>query len=402
MAATAPVLLLAAALASWSGLVAIHAEWLLVAGAAVLTLACSILFREWRQIELDRRDDVRRLKLLQIESRTQRGVVDALADGLEVGILICRAKSEIVYANRRACELFGFEDPRGRPIVAVTLSYELEKLVLAAESSGEAHTAELTFTYPESRVGRVKAWLAPDGRALVTIVDLTELRHLERVRQDFVANVSHELRTPLSVIRAMAETLLEDPEADPALHDAYLGKIVREVDRLSLISNDLLILGAAESNPVRKQSCDVADVFRTSLSHLERKARQKGLEVAYEGPERCVIPANATQISQVAANLIDNAINYTSEGKVTVSLEAGESEVRIKVSDTGIGIASEHLPRLWERFYRIDKARSRSTGGTGLGLSIVKHLVEAHGGTVSVESALNEGSTFIVELPAKE
>ncbi|MCO5297548.1 MAG: ATP-binding protein [Fimbriimonadaceae bacterium] len=395
----APLLLVAAALLSWSGSVAIRAEWMLLGGAAVLALATSLIFREWRQVELDRREDAWRLELLELESTRQREAVDALADGLEVAILICGAKTQILYANRRARELFGFDDPRGRPIVAVTLSYELEKLVLGAEETGEPQSAELTFSYPEARVARVKAWLAPDGRALVTIIDLTALRHLERVRQDFVANVSHELRTPLSVIRAMAETLLEDPEADEALHETYLAKIVGEVDRLSLIANDLLILGAAESNPVRKQACDVADVFRTSLGQLERKAREKGLEVAYKGPDHCVIPANATQISQVATNLIDNAINYTSQGSVTVALQRREKDVLITVADTGIGIASEHLPRLWERFYRIDKARSRSTGGTGLGLSIVKHIVEVHGGTVSVRSALNEGSTFEVTLP---
>lgn len=401
-AVAAPTLLAAGAVLSWSGVLSVRAEWMLLAGAAVLALAGSLMVRDWRQVELERRENAWKLELLELESTRQRQAVDALADGLEVAIFICGPKTQILYANRRARELFGFQDPQGRPVVAVTLSYELERLVQAAEEGGEAQSAELSFAYPEARVARVKTWLAPDGRVLVTIIDLTALRHLERVRQDFVANVSHELRTPLSVVRALAETLLDDPEADQALHEAYLSKIIGEVDRLSLIANDLLVLGAAESNPVRKQACDVADVFRACLAQLERKAHEKGLEVSYQGPDHCVIAANPTQISQVATNLIDNAINYTAQGSVAVTVETRDNEVRIEVADTGLGIASEHLPRIWERFYRVDKARSRSTGGTGLGLSIVKHLVEAHGGRVSVESALNEGSTFEVVLPKSE
>jgi len=233
----------------------------------------------------------------------------------------------------------------------------------------------------------------------VSVYEITELRRLERIRQDFVANVSHELRTPMTIIRSMAETLVDDEPSVSSRSTKYLNTIISEVDRLSMISQDLLILSAAESNPVRKQMCDIAEVFKGVVQQLETKSSEKGIYLDYKGPNQSIIEANTSQMTQVALNLVDNAIKYTTAGEIHVQLETGESSVRISVKDTGIGIPSDQIKRIFERFYRIDRARSRATGGTGLGLSIVKHIVEAHGGTVIVDSALNIGSTFIVELP---
>lgn len=335
--------------------------------------------------------------LLQTEIEIQRRSVDDLADGLDIAIFICDPRANILYANRRATELFDFEEPLGRNVLAVTLSHDLERLVVEAHREQNPKNAELVFPYPTERTGLAKAWATPDGRVFLSVYEITDLRRLERVRQDFVANVSHELRTPMTLIRAMAETLMDGD--DPELRERYLGKIVSEVDRLSMISQDLLILSAAESNPVRKHACDVAEVFRGVLQQLEARASEKGLALSYEGPEHLTIEANSAQMTQVALNLIENAINYTPQGEVSVQIEPRGAEVQILVRDTGMGIASEHQPRVFERFYRVDKARSRSTGGTGLGLSIVKHIVEAHGGRVMVTSALNQGSTFAVTLP---
>jgi two-component system phosphate regulon sensor histidine kinase PhoR len=279
----------------------------------------------------------------------------------------------------------------------------LERLVLEAYQTKEPQSGELAFSFPKERLGSVKAWVNPDdpGKVFLSIYDMTDLRRLERVRQDFVANVSHELRTPMTLIRSMAETLLDD--ASPGTNsERYLGKIIEEVDRLSLMTQDLLILSAAESNPVRKHPCDLADVFRSTVHQLEPTAKQKGLELTYEGDRSCLVEANTAQMVQVALNLIQNAINYTNSGKITVRLLCDGRVASVQVDDTGIGIASEHLSRVFERFYRIDKGRSRNTGGTGLGLSIVKHIVEAHGGTLTVDSALNRGSCFEVRLPKGE
>ncbi len=340
------------------------------------------------------------VELLKSEMEQRQSAVDVLADGLDVAIFICDLRATILYANRRATEMFKFDSPVNRSILAVTLSHDLEQLVFEACRLGEKQEAELNFAYPEERVGMAAAWPQPHGdRVFVSIYEITNLRRLERIRQDFVSNVSHELRTPLTIIRAMAETLLDDPDADKQLHDKYLEKITTEVDRLSLIANDLLILSAAESNTAKKNDCDIADTFRGAVNQLQPKARGKGLELSFDGPEHLSIDANTIQMTQVALNLVDNSINYTAEGSVKVKIEPGDDQVSIQVSDTGIGISGEHLPRIFERFYRVDKGRSRATGGTGLGLSIVKHIVEAHGGRVRVESTLNKGSIFTVELP---
>lgn len=339
--------------------------------------------------------------LARTQLERQRTAVDALGDGLDVAIFICDGRAGIRYANRRAMELFRIENAVGRSILAITLSYDLEQLVLETFRLKEAKHSELNFSYPVERVGLAKAWPSDEDseHVYLSIYEITDLRRLERVRQDFVSNVSHELRTPLTIIRTMAETLLDDDPPDPELSKKYLPKVISEVDRLSTISNDLLILSAAESNPVRKHNCDIAETFRSVLDQLTKKASDKGLDLIYQGPKQFFIEANTAQMTQVAINLIDNAINYTPQGSVTVNLKDEGILVEIDVIDTGLGISSEHLPRIFERFYRIDKARSRATGGTGLGLSIVKHIVESHGGKVSVESTLNKGSTFVVKLP---
>lgn len=331
----------------------------------------------------------------------QQSAVDSLADGLDVAIFICDGRANIQYANRRASEMFRFERPIGRSVLAVTLSYDLEQLVLETAQASEARDAELSFSYPEERVGLVRAWTADESgqRVFVSVVEISDLRRLERVRTDFVSNVSHELRTPMTLIRAMAETLIDEPKATKEVRDRYLKKIIDEIDRLSTISNDLLILSAAESSPVRKSPCDIGNIVSDVVQQLTAKAKSKGLTLEYSGPSSFVIEANAAQLTQVVLNLVENGLNYTVEGSVSVRLEAVGDDVVLLVADTGIGIASEHLPRIFERFYRVDRARSRSSGGTGLGLSIVKHIVEVHGGNVQVESTLNRGTEFRATIP---
>ena len=340
-------------------------------------------------------------ELLQVQLEEQRHAVDSMADGLEIAIFICDAKANILYANRRSIDLFRFERPIGRNILAVTLSSDLEQLVLSCGRTRTPQSQEISFTYPDERVGLARVWSTEEGneRVFVSVYEITELRRLERIRQDFVANVSHELRTPMTIIRSMAETLVDDDATLTERSQKYLNKIISEVDRLSMISQDLLILSAAESNPVRKQHCDIADVFRSAVQHLESKAAEKGIRMDYAGLDQAIIDANTSQMTQVAHNLVENALKYTTSGEIHVVLSLRDDVARIEVKDTGIGIPSDQIKRIFERFYRIDRARSRATGGTGLGLSIVKHIVEAHGGTVTVDSALNVGSTFIVEIP---
>lgn len=338
--------------------------------------------------------------VLKQEVEAQERAIESLADGLDVAVFICDVRAHVLFANFRAQETFRVENPVARSILALTLSHDLENLVLQALKTQEPQTAELTLTAPIDRIVLAQSWIAESGdQAYLAIDDISDLRRLERIRQDFVANVSHELRTPLSIIRAMAETLLDQDEDDPQLTERYLGKIVAEVDRLSMITQDLLVLSASESNSVRKQNCNLADVFRNVTTQLTAKAREKGLELIFEGPEALTVEANASQMTQIAINLVDNAINYTVSGWVHVKVFRENDDAMVTIEDSGIGIASDQQGRIFERFYRVDKARSRNTGGTGLGLSIVKHLVEAHGGSINVHSSLNEGTKFIVQIP---
>lgn len=377
-----------------------YERWVMVPAAAalfVLGIQVQSLQTSQSQSQLASASEIDLLRR-QVEENTD--TVETLSDGLDVALFVCDARAHVEYANLQATEMFRIDNPSARSVLALTLSHDLEDIVFQTRKTGEPQTAEMVFTYPEERVAIVKAWSAGENdRVYLTIDDISDLRRLERVRQDFVANVSHELRTPLSIIRAMAETLLDQPEGDHELTERYLTKIISEVDRLSMITQDLLVLSASESNPIRKQTCDIADVFRSATEQLRAKAKDKGLEIIFEGAEHLMIEANAFQMTQVAINLIDNAINYTSAGWIHVKVAPLEGYAEVRIEDSGIGIASDQLGRIFERFYRVDRARSRATGGTGLGLSIVKHLVEAHGGSISVESSLNQGTTFTLKLP---
>lgn len=344
---------------------------------------------------------ISRAEVAELEANQHRDALDDLAEGLEVLIFLTDLTGKIIYANERACRYFQFEDPVGHVVLAVTMSSEVVDLVNRVAETGKPAHAEVNFRHPEERAGIVHVWQESYGhrRLFVTIYDISELRRLERVRSDFVANVSHELRTPMTTIRAMAETIQDNDPADEALRDRYIEKIIREVDRLTHITDDLLALSSVESGRTNKSETDVAETVRAVVQQLSLKAKEKGLVIGYQGPTSLTAFVNGTQLSQVAMNLIDNAINYTAEGEINVSLTSDEGSFKIQVRDTGVGIAQDHLHRVFERFYRVDKGRSRATGGTGLGLAIVKNIAEAHGGTVSAESALHHGSTFTVTMP---
>ncbi len=376
------------------------AEWTSAVSGVLLVLLGGELQFKGRSIAAQFQEERQEIDILQTELRQQTMAIDSFADGLDIAILICDFQGAVIYANNRFREMFQFESPLGRSVLATTMSYDLEQLVLDTVQTGKENEKEVTFPPPDERVAIAKAWVHQEQqRVFLSVFEVTNLRMLERIRRDFVANVSHELRTPMSIIRAYAETLLDDP-LDTETAKKYLPGIIEEIDRLSRLTQDLLVLSASESNRVQKQECDVAEIFAETVSQLAKKAEDKGLVLEYHGPEHLPIEANAAQMSQVALNLIDNAINYTTNGRVNVTVNlVDQTRVEIKVKDTGIGIASEHANRIFERFYRVDKGRSRSSGGTGLGLSIVKHIVEAHDGTVGLKSALNEGSEFMVTLP---
>jgi two-component system phosphate regulon sensor histidine kinase PhoR len=232
---------------------------------------------------------------------------------------------------------------------------------------------------------------------------VTDLRRLETVRRDFVANVSHELKTPLTAIHGLIETILDDPSMETDTRNHFLSRIHEHSSRLTNLVHDLLALARIEAtdSSVEHHVMDLRDPVRGSASRLLASAKQKGLELSVDVPEVAVeVDGDEEALREVMDNLLDNAVKYTpAGGRVRVAMTRDEGEATVVVSDTGIGIAREHVDRIFERFYRVDKARSRELGGTGLGLAIVKHLVQAHGGRITVDSEPGQGSTFRVSLP---
>jgi two-component system phosphate regulon sensor histidine kinase PhoR len=236
--------------------------------------------------------------------------------------------------------------------------------------------------------------------AVVVLHDLTEIRNHERAQKDFVANVSHELRTPITAVRVTAEALLGGAKNDPKLLDRFLTNLVTESERLSALIDDLLEVAKLESGRLqaRHTEVDLRTLTERVADIFQAEADRRGVRLECCVPEISVF-ADERQLEQVVANLTDNAIKYTPEGgSALITADEQDDYVSISVADTGIGIPQGDLPRIFERFYRVDKARSRQMGGTGLGLSIVKDIVDAHGGTISVQTRLNQGSTFTVTL----
>jgi two-component system phosphate regulon sensor histidine kinase PhoR len=246
---------------------------------------------------------------------------------------------------------------------------------------------------------------APPGRRLGSVAvlhDVSELARLETMRREFVANASHELRTPLAAIRGFAETLLGDSELPEDQRRSYLEVIDRHARRLGTLVDDLLELSRIESGqaPLELQPVDVASVASGLLRDCEARLVERRLEADSEETGPAVAWADPQAVWQILSNLLDNAIKYTEPGgRIRIRIEGDARRVRVRVSDTGAGIPERDLARIFERFYRVDRARSRALGGTGLGLSIVKHLVQSQGGEITVESELGRGSTFTFTLP---
>lgn len=342
----------------------------------------------------------------------------AVEERSEVGVVLLDSRRIILRTNARAHSLLGMvlKDPVGRPLAEAALSPGLDDMARAVANTALRQSRELRHPPPDGSWLSVTATPLPAAdapsengnghaeplRILLVIRDITELRRLEMVRRDFVANVSHELRTPLAAIRAMAETLLDGGALEDAeAAERFLKTIVAEIERLTRISDDLLTLTDAEASAPRTEPIDYSNLARAVTARFETASRNAGIQFDAGISDGLTLTANRDQIEQVLINLIDNAIKYTpAGGSVRVTASHDETGAVItRIADTGLGIPSQDLPRIFERFYRVDKARSRQSGGTGLGLSIVKRIVEAHGGFVRVESELNRGSTFTFALP---
>jgi two-component system phosphate regulon sensor histidine kinase PhoR len=354
-----------------------------------------------RQQELER-------QLAGRESGTQT-ILGAMQDGL----LVVDARSRITLMNPTFQKLFELRDPAaGVPLVEAVRHATLDELVTETLLTGEAMRSELSLADSQTRSERhIEVSAVPIKKAddevtgaVVLFHDITELKRLDQIRRDFVANVSHELRTPLSILRGYVEVLLDESEMSREEVRRILSIMERHSRRLALLINDLLSLAQLESSNAKLELSVVRaeELLNNVVRDWKEKLSAKNLKVTVDlPPEGLTIRADGTRLEEVLHNLLDNAVKFSREnGQISLRVTRCGSNVVMSVADNGIGIGKEHLPRIFERFYRADKARSRELGGTGLGLAIVKHIAQLHGGRVEAESELGRGTTIRVILPA--
>lgn len=384
----------------------------------LLTLALLIAVAIVRRLRRDVEEaNVRRAEELEaqretflVAQRAERSRSEAMLDAMIEGLVVVDAKRHIVLANRAAELMFGFSRMMaGGMLLEAIRHHEVAAIAQRAMTGTTPLEQEIRLEHPQVRVLQVSAVALHDrGGALAGAVlvfhDVTRLRQLEAVRQDFVANVSHELRTPLSLIKSATEMLIDGGKTDPAVTTRFLDIIDRHASRLSALIDDLLLLSRLDSDrlDLELQCLSIRSAIQETIDDSALIAQSRGTQLRNEAPEGVMAQADPDRLREVLGNLVDNAIKYGREGgHVVVSARrVGGAMVEVSVRDDGPGIPPEAQPRVFERFYRVDRARSREQGGTGLGLAIVKNVVQAHGGEVSVESVVGEGATFRFTLPA--
>ena len=337
------------------------------------------------------------------EERDRAGqIVDALDDG----VLLLDGAGRLLVANPAARSWFGLPDDLrpGLPAQRVLGAPQVSELAESAAQAGAPVAGTLTLVFPEPRTLAMRAFpladRGPTGRIVVTMTDITQRRRLEVLRRDFVANASHELKTPVAAVRALAETLLTALPDDPEAGRRFAERIARETERLDALAGDLLDLSRVERGTLDVEPVDLVGLVKEVVGGYADRAEERRIRLDAELQPAVAMRGDRAQLGLLLSNLIDNALRYTpAKGTVRVRLDAAEGRAVLQVADNGEGIPASELPRIFERFYRVDKARTRQTGGTGLGLAIVRHVAEAHGGAVRVGSELGRGSTFTVTLP---
>jgi two-component system phosphate regulon sensor histidine kinase PhoR len=349
----------------------------------------------------------RRIGVLIQNNNEQKAVLASMAEG----VLAVDSQERVISMNTASRRLLGLDgsQAQGRRLAEVVRNADLSRFVTRALASEEPVEADVVLMGDRQRVMQAHGSALHDseGRpigAVIVLNDVTDFRRLEHIRRDFVANVSHELKTPITSIKGFVETLLDGAVHDPVDAERFLRIVAKQADRLHAIIEDLLSLSKIEqSEDADAIALDVAPLCGTleaAVHTCQTAASEHQISVSLECPADLRANINGMLLEQAVVNLLDNAIKYSDPGRqVRVWAEAADDEVLIHVADRGSGIAEEHVARIFERFYRVDRARSRKLGGTGLGLAIVKHIVQAHHGRVTVDSTLGIGSTFTIHLP---
>ncbi len=332
--------------------------------------------------------------------QTSQRQLETLLNSMQDAVIAVASDGRVQWANRSMDRLLPQRTRLNAPVVETVRDPDFLRAVRSATEDRKVSSARAASILP-GRSFDVTAAPMPGGSAVAVLRDLTETERIEKTRRDFIANVSHELRTPLTSIQGYAETLLDNGCEKNHLPE-FLEIIRKNAARMSLLTEDLLTLARVESGEQRFDSQPVApaELLHDALESFRELARAQGVELTTGDSTAPMVNADREAIHQVLSNLIDNALKYGAKGgRVVVGARSSGNAVEFYVQDFGPGIPSEHLPRLFERFYRVDKARSRESGGTGLGLAIAKHIVMAHGGSIWAQSELNHGSTFSFTLP---
>jgi len=327
----------------------------------------------------------------------QKEELKSIIDSLQEGLLVLDKQGRIIRSNESFRKIIGNQAVEGKLYWEIMRNPRLAELLKNAGGKKGKSMEELTLG---DRVFICSVAPLEGGEGIVSIFyDITEIKKIEKVKKDFVSNVSHELRTPLTSIKGYAETLRNEVDTVPG--KKYLETIERNTDRLINIVNDLLLLSNLEEKAVLElEDVDLGVFLESVIRIFDQRLKDKQLSLVIDVKENLPpIKADLFKLEQVLVNILDNAVKYTDHGEITVSLDVHDERVCIQVKDTGIGIPKDDIPRIFERFYVVDKSRSRRSGGTGLGLSIVKHIVLLHNGTINIESALGKGTSVTVTLP---
>ncbi|MBZ5599439.1 MAG: HAMP domain-containing protein [Acidobacteriia bacterium] len=332
--------------------------------------------------------------------QTSQRQLETLLNSMQDAVIAVGADRRVQWANQSMDRLVPQGSRLSAPVVETVRDPDFLRAVRNASEGGKASTTRAGSILP-GRTFEVTAAPMPGGGAVAVLRDLTETERVEKTRRDFIANVSHELRTPLTSIQGYTETLLDT--APGGNHSREFLEVIRKnATRMSRLTEDLLTLARVESGEQRfdVQPVTSGELLQDAVQSFHEVARSHGIELQVEDTAQAQVGADRDAVHQVFANLVDNAMKYGASGRrIVLGARTSQSGIEFYVRDFGPGIPSEHLPRLFERFYRVDKARSRESGGTGLGLAIAKHIVLAHGGTIRAESELNHGSTFLFTLP---
>jgi len=335
----------------------------------------------------------------ELESRRQE--LATMLDSMQEAVVALTPEGFVRWSNAVMQRVAGTQIHSGRPLVHSVRDPELLACVRCALERREVCFGRASSLAP-GRVFEVNAAPLASGGALVVLHDVTGIEAAQKSRREFVANVSHELRTPLTSIQGYVETLIEDPNPNPETTREFLGVILKNATRMNRLTEDLLALASVESPDYRLtlQPARANVLVKDAIDSLGGIVVDSGVKLQSAGAPDALVMADPDAMNQVFGNLIENSLKYASAGKrIRVGARALASEVEFTVQDFGPGIASEHLERIFERFYRVDKARSRESGGTGLGLAIVKHIIQAHGGRIWAESVLGKGASFHFTLP---